>query len=104
MTPRSVLAIQELVRSKPDNARVKAFLASGKRFPIVEGGAVRSRSRNGLVRVCVVMGLGWRGRSGAVPPGMGLGAFKRGSHHGGHEGPRRCTETRSRDVGRRGRN
>ena len=40
MTPRSALAIQELLRNKPDHAKVKAFLSSGKRFPIVEGASV----------------------------------------------------------------
>ena len=40
VTHRSAPAIQELLASSPDAAKVQAFLASGKRFPIVEGSSV----------------------------------------------------------------
>jgi enterochelin esterase family protein len=40
VTHRNALAIQELVNNSPDPAKVKAFLSSGRRFPIVEGTSV----------------------------------------------------------------
>ncbi len=40
MIARNVLAIQELIASHPDAEKVKAFLASGLRFPVVEGSSV----------------------------------------------------------------
>jgi enterochelin esterase family protein len=40
VTPRHVTAIQELVANAPDPGKVQAFLASGKRFPIVDGSSV----------------------------------------------------------------
>jgi enterochelin esterase family protein len=40
VTQRPVSAIQELLASAPDPAKVQTFLASGKRFPIVEGSSV----------------------------------------------------------------
>jgi len=40
VTPPRQTAIQELLASDPNPAKVQAFLASGKRFPIVEGSSV----------------------------------------------------------------
>jgi enterochelin esterase family protein len=40
VTPRNVLAIEELLASSPDPDKVQAFLAFTRRFPIVEGPSV----------------------------------------------------------------